>query len=78
MKKNSVKTKWEALAGDERIGINHFKVNDIADEIKALYDQGMQKYRLQSVLEIFGADVMLWNQVWKDRAPIIWECQQRY
>ena len=30
----------EALAGDEKIGINHFKVNDIADEIKALHDLG--------------------------------------
>lgn len=41
MKKRIVlKLSGEALAGDERIGINHFKVNDIADEIKALYDQG--------------------------------------
>jgi len=41
MKKRVVlKLSGEALAGDEKIGINHFKVNDIADEIKALYDLG--------------------------------------
>ncbi|HEY8396111.1 MAG TPA: UMP kinase [Bacilli bacterium] len=41
MKKRIVlKLSGEALAGDERIGINHFKVNDIANEIKALYDRG--------------------------------------
>lgn len=41
MKKRVVlKLSGEALAGDEKIGINHFKVNDIADEIKALHDLG--------------------------------------
>ncbi|HHZ12119.1 MAG TPA: UMP kinase [Acholeplasmataceae bacterium] len=41
MKKRVVlKLSGEALAGDERMGINHFKVNEIADEIKALYDLG--------------------------------------
>lgn len=35
-----MKLSGEALAGDEKIGINHFKVNDIADEIKALHDLG--------------------------------------
>ncbi len=35
-----LKLSGEALAGEEKIGINHFKVNDIADEIKALFDLG--------------------------------------
>jgi uridylate kinase len=41
MKKRIVlKLSGEALAGDLKIGINHLKVNDIAKEIKALYDLG--------------------------------------
>ena len=35
-----LKLSGEALAGDLKIGINHLKVNDIAKEIKALYDLG--------------------------------------
>lgn len=41
MKKRIVlKLSGEALAGDLNLGINHLKVNDIAKEIKALYDLG--------------------------------------
>jgi uridylate kinase len=35
-----LKLSGEALAGDSKVGINHTKVNEIADEIKALYDLG--------------------------------------
>lgn len=35
-----LKLSGESLAGEDRIGINHKKVNEIASEIKALYDLG--------------------------------------
>ncbi|NLD26096.1 MAG: UMP kinase, partial [Acholeplasmataceae bacterium] len=35
-----LKLSGEALAGDTKVGINHVKVNEIANEIKALYDLG--------------------------------------
>jgi uridylate kinase len=35
-----LKLSGEALAGENRVGINHQKVNEIASEIKALYDLG--------------------------------------
>ncbi|HBP26172.1 MAG TPA: UMP kinase, partial [Acholeplasmatales bacterium] len=35
-----LKLSGEALAGENRAGINHQKVNEIASEIKALYDLG--------------------------------------
>ncbi|MDD4077217.1 MAG: UMP kinase [Bacilli bacterium] len=35
-----LKLSGQALAGENKIGISHRKVNEIADEIKALYDLG--------------------------------------
>ena len=35
-----LKLSGEALAGKERIGISHQRVNEIADDIKELYDLG--------------------------------------
>jgi uridylate kinase len=35
-----LKLSGEALAGEDKLGINHKKVNEIAEEIKALYELG--------------------------------------
>ena len=35
-----LKLSGQALAGEQKIGISHVKVNEIAEEIKVLYDLG--------------------------------------
>lgn len=40
MRRIVLKLSGEALAGDNKVGIQHCKVNEIAAEIKALYDLG--------------------------------------